>query len=608
MNLNSYNTEFGYELIATLPFAYYLHKKKQLVSTESAIDTRCLYYFSPKHIENNKARSWFNTPKAKQIPNIDIHKPYLKEGFLPPPLKEVYKNERFKFEKELVIICNRINIEWSTKAINYFDLETLDSLFKLLCDKYQVIYINIEGKTKYYDNEKPVSIGDYEFIKRKYKSKVINIHDLHNENKDLTFNTLQLMLFANCSKFITLNGGHAILAAYFGGENIIMSKYGTPQAKEINERVNSYYRWYKDFSGQRVVHAAKENELIDRVKSMYVRKDPIINIIVRTSFRPNYFHDCINSIEKQTYKNYNIWVTYDNEETNKYIIPYKVYPVKVIKKNVPRLIKNSPEYGVSAPYNLYFNEVYKYINSGYIMFLDDDDKFNSDFALETIVSEIEKGNKLIFWRVRNGEKIFPSEKNWLKAPVLCDISGIGFCFDSKYKDIAKWEGYKRGDFRVSNKLYNAIDKTQISYINLVLSCTQKAGNRFGNQTDKNELVNKKIEKNMKRCKVIFPYLKKQRITVINGIRNIEVGQIIDLPDAIARNYEKQRIVEIIEENKPKNFKIETIKEEQPNQPENEEQLQELLNEFDEPKEEKQESFSEKIINSIKKKGRKKKEK
>ena len=132
MIVNSQNTEFAYELISALPYAYYLHSNGLLKGTISAIDTECLYYFSPKHRINPSQRSWYNTPKAKSIPNIDIHKPFLrKEQFLPPPLKKQYANKRFKFDKELVIICNRHNIEWGKKPINYFSLDMLRNMFNL---------------------------------------------------------------------------------------------------------------------------------------------------------------------------------------------------------------------------------------------------------------------------------------------------------------------------------------------------------------------------------------------------------------------------------------------------------------------------------------------
>ena len=43
--------EFGYELIATLPFCYKLHRNGLLKKTVSGFDTKCFYFFSPSHDE-----------------------------------------------------------------------------------------------------------------------------------------------------------------------------------------------------------------------------------------------------------------------------------------------------------------------------------------------------------------------------------------------------------------------------------------------------------------------------------------------------------------------------------------------------------------------------
>jgi hypothetical protein len=475
MIVNSQNTEFAYELISALPYAYYLHSKGMLEKTISGIDTECLYYFSPNHEINEEPRSWYNTPKAINIPNIDIHKPFLKkEKFLAPPLKEHYKNDRFKFKKEIVIICNRHNVEWGKKPINFFSLDVLRKMFDLL-KNYQIIYINIEGKPELYDNAPPITMGDYDLLKE-YPD-VINIHELHKENKDLSFNMLQLMLFANCEKYITMNGGHSVLAAYFGGENIIFSRFGKTQTRELNPGNNSFYRWYHEFGGQRIKHVENETKLLSAIKSQWIDKEPIVNILIRTSKRPNYFKNCINSVLKQTYKNINIFVGLDSN--CKYTTKYPVYPVHVKPPHSIEPKINDATYGAIFPYNEYFNQMQDKVSDGIIMYLDDDDEFANTKAIANIVKEYKKGKELIFWKVKSLDRIIPSDKNWKKRPVNCDISGIGFAFDSKYKNHAKWEPYKRGDFRIANKLYDKIKKR--AYINEVLTQTQNGQHAGANK-------------------------------------------------------------------------------------------------------------------------------
>lgn len=485
MIVNSHNIEFGYELISVIPYANCLASKALLTETISGNDTECLYYFSPKHTINTEPRSWYNTPKCT-TPNIKIHTNKLdKSQFLAPDYKNRYANDRFKFDKETVIICNRINVEWSTKPINYFDLETLKKMFDLLSNKYQIVYINIEGRPELYDNENPISIGDYDLLKS--YPKVINIHDLHRENSDLTFNELQLMLFANCQKFITMNGGHALLAAYFGGENIIMSKQGKVQAQELKENVNSFYRWYHEFAGQRISLVHNEQDLIDRIRMQWIDCEPVVNILVRTSNRPFAFDRCIDSIVKQTYKNVNIIVSIDDEK-NDYTVKYPVHPVHVEKtKHRIEPINDNPNYGLPFHSNLYFNEMYKLCKPGLIIFLDDDDKFSVNDALQNIVDKYKQGSEYILWKVRNKRAIHPSSENFGKQPVCCDICGIGIAFDAKYKGLAEWEPYKRGDFRIADKLYKFIDKK--AWINAVFTETQN-GHGFGKKLDIVRRINK----------------------------------------------------------------------------------------------------------------------
>ncbi len=480
MIIDSKNIEFGYELISVIPYAYY--HRDQLKLTVSGNDTESLYFFSPKHKINTKERK-FEYISEVECPNRSIHKPYLdKTEFEIPPYKEHFANDEFKYDKEIIVICNRANIEWGYKMINYFNVDTLKSLFELLQDKYQVIYINVEGRKELYDSITPVPIGDFELLK-KYP-KVINFHDLVKDS----WNETQLKIFANCEKFITMNGGHSILASYFGGENIIMSKYGKIQTRELDKGINSFYTFYHEFSGSRTVHVENEKELIKRVKLQWINNNPIVNILVRTSGRPEFFASCIESIEKQTYKNVNIFVSIDNKN-DKYTTNERVYPVRVKKIRVIGT-KSGKSYGSKFPANLYFNELHKHVKSGLILYLDDDDKLTDRTALRKIVNEYKKGNNLIYWKVKIGNNIVPSDKNFGFNPVCCDISGIGFAFDQKYK--LKWEPYKRGDFRIAKKLHiNISNKT---YINEILTETQGEGNGFGLKKDKNynDMENVKI--------------------------------------------------------------------------------------------------------------------
>lgn len=451
--VNSHNVEFGYELLSALPYAYHLHLQGKLNATVSGVDTECLYYFSPHHTINHRQRGWNNMPRAANVPNIRIHQPSLDwTVWSPPPLKKQYKNNRFVWDKPTICICNRINVEWGKGIINYFDEETLDELFSTLCNDYHIVYFNIEGREEFYDGVKPVAINDVE-ICRKYGVDII--HDLAKENPDLSFNTIQLMVMANCERFITMNGGYGILASYMGGTNIIYSK----ECKELDSKVNSFYRWYHKLGGSRIIHVDNYKDLLDTVDVQFIDQLPLINILIRTHRRPNYFSLCMESINKQTYPNIRVYVGHHDYQTDKYLIPYKVTSVQYpsfSEKIRPK--SNDNNFGRPFPSNSYLNNLTEQVKEGWVILLDDDDRFTSPTAIDEIVSKFKNKNTLVSWRIKAMNRIIPSDENWTKEPVPKDISGITLCTPAHVIKSHKFEPYRLGDFRLAKFAWKLTNK------------------------------------------------------------------------------------------------------------------------------------------------------
>ena len=262
--INTLNPEFAYELIAAIPYAYYLFVNNELQKTISAKLTEPLYYFSPDHEINPIPRSWGNTKRFKisGIPNAQIHTPILDTSqFIVPPYKEHFKNDVYKWEKPTICICNRYNIEWKHPPINYFSLEILEEMFKLLKDKFQIVYFGVDIIDEIQDSSHNLYLGDGELCK-KYKE-VILFQDLL-KSSNLTWNELLLRVYANCKKYITMNGGYSILASYFGGTNLIYCKY----SHEIDSNVNSF-SWYHVFGNSNIIVVRTYKDLIDKIKCIY---------------------------------------------------------------------------------------------------------------------------------------------------------------------------------------------------------------------------------------------------------------------------------------------------------------------------------------------------
>tara|TARA_B100001063_G_C16641590_1_gene491126 strand:+ start:198 stop:839 length:642 start_codon:yes stop_codon:yes gene_type:complete len=210
-------------------------------------------------------------------------------------------------------------------------------------------------------------------------------------------------------------------------------------------------------------------------------KNNLFNILVRTSNRPNYFKDCIKSINEQVYKNHNIIVSVDNDFTEDYV---KKLNLKSIYVNT-KLKKNR----IYKPYNLYINEMYKYIKEGYCLILDDDDQFTNYYSLELLSSKINfydkpEDNLYIFQTQLSKDFIVPRDFSEKQVLYPGNIASCGFCFHSKWLFAAQWDEFKVADFRVAHKL-KLVTKKMI-LIDKIFTRRQNLGiPGKGHQKDKN---------------------------------------------------------------------------------------------------------------------------
>jgi hypothetical protein len=310
MKVDSYNIEFGYELLSALPYAYGLHLEGKLTETISGFDTKPLYFFSPKHTERNepRERSWFNTDNARKqgLPYTTIHRPERpKLNF--PNYKEIYANDIYKWEKPTLVIANRYNREWGCDPINFFDEAILDWLFENLKHKYEIVYFAVDLPEEYQDNAKPRHLDDREVA---YRHNVKVFQDIRGES----WNKSLLQIFANCEHYITMNGGYAIMASLFTGTNIIYSRRdGRAHSFELYDHINSFFRWYPNHNNLRTLLVESYTVLKKKIQAIYIDELPTVNIITRTSNRPNAFAFCYKSIEAQNYPNINLVVTTDEQ-------------------------------------------------------------------------------------------------------------------------------------------------------------------------------------------------------------------------------------------------------------------------------------------------------
>lgn len=180
----------------------------------------------------------------------------------------------------------------------------------------------------------------------------------------------------------------------------------------------------------------------------------LINIITRTSNRPNAFKRNVQSVKNQTYKNYRHIVLYDEiDDYQKYLKNYDGIELHFVNKN--KLLNDyngieldDPNFWLT-PYNLYCNVGLDLVKDGWIIFLDDDNYLLNETSLEEITKQLNDEDCAYIWKIEYDDlSTIPSEKSFIdKKIILGDIDTQCITFHFKWAKYCKWDKYKCSDFR-----------------------------------------------------------------------------------------------------------------------------------------------------------------
>lgn len=261
----SFSGEFAPDLEFVLPFAYWHYKNGTLKTTNSAIYTRQLYFFSTNHNEIFDTRTLegninYETPRVLYSQNYNMTK------WAQVPLKETYKNDIYVYDKPIVIIANRYNSEWNGPPVSFFSIELLDFIIKKLKPFYTVIYNRAMPKNITLDNSDIYDLHEFEWLEE-YHPEVLLMENLYKENKAnaKNFNHLQLLVYANADHFVSTHGGTAALASSFKGINLILSKKGP------EHHFGCFQKLFPKLSGAKILHAKSDEEVKSFIEQYYVR-------------------------------------------------------------------------------------------------------------------------------------------------------------------------------------------------------------------------------------------------------------------------------------------------------------------------------------------------
>lgn len=117
--------------------------------------------------------------------------------------------------------------------------------------------------------------------------------------------------------------------------------------------------------------------------------NPLINILVRTSYRPKQFKRMMDSITNQSYQNIRVICSYDDDRALSYI-PESVEKIRVEKHDDLFFYDN------------YCNNLKELVNEGYFFFLDDSDYLKDSNVLMNLKQKLKGQIGLIVQMDRNG--------------------------------------------------------------------------------------------------------------------------------------------------------------------------------------------------------------
>ena len=283
------NPEFGIEMALALPYAYWLHEQGELEKVITSKGMKPFYYFCDDVEEKYDFRTIDNNvAKVSSLPNSWIYGSHKNaelykdewehwksfrdvkvgcgildyEKWKMPDYKNHYKNDELKFDKPFIVVANRYNWEHGNPPIGYFNIPCLQKIFNYLTSIGYIVVYKRPNNTEFVIDQNEMTtrasqiqltadiqgggtISDYELTK--YYDDVILFDDIVEQNKDLTYNEIQLQLFANVDKFIAMSGGSTLLLNLFQKPTITYL-YNTSDLRENfwtskngNINIKNYY-------------------------------------------------------------------------------------------------------------------------------------------------------------------------------------------------------------------------------------------------------------------------------------------------------------------------------------------------------------------------------
>lgn len=206
-----------------------------------------------------------------------------------------------------------------------------------------------------------------------------------------------------------------------------------------------------------------------------------INVLSRTSGRPMFFAELSTSVREQTHPHVNHIVGTDDPLSHAMYL--STHEGGVVSFSPPQNTFDASEVcrkctspsGVCGsapgleepkarqryldcycstdyPMNMYMNELHNKVQSGWVLYVDDDNLLEHRFSVAEFLASVKSRDSLIAFRSHLG-RLTPSDENFEKEQIVMgDFDASNFAFHSDHLGDAMWGSLRCGDFRVAHSL------------------------------------------------------------------------------------------------------------------------------------------------------------
>ena len=269
-----YRGEFGKEMRVMVPWAY--HKSQHCrVYTKGVTGTKYMYFFSYNHTIKKESRNgtFDQLPDGNPFQRRGVHindfpydtewlAPNFKNFFIKPDIYELLS------DKPLVVIINKYRKQWQyDEAINFMSIDLLRDILTYLVPKYSILYKRHTAIDLQDNNQKRHGFHDFadkEMIRKEfpmvklYDDLQVGLTDVEDQN---------LLLFGIMSlsdRFLSVQGGAAVVSSYFGGKTTILISAGPELAKGDYTYFHRFSNSSVEWTNRDKIYAWKKRDIFNQ--------------------------------------------------------------------------------------------------------------------------------------------------------------------------------------------------------------------------------------------------------------------------------------------------------------------------------------------------------